>query len=88
MFYHTVYLPQTVTAATADVNSQTECMLPETQTDSTGHFAVYYDKYHYFFCTSIQKLQHNIGLCKQRWTEASVTKKNMKKTARATLKNG
>lgn len=43
----------------------------------------------YMFCTSIQNLQHNISLCKQHWTEASVTKKkNMKTTARAILENG
>lgn len=53
-------------------------MLPETQTYSRGHFAIYYDKFHNFFCTSIQKLQHNICLCKQLWTEASVKNKKHK----------
>lgn len=68
------------------VNSQ-KFMLPLTESDSTGHFAVYYDKSYYVF-TSIQKLQHNIGLCKQPWTDASVRNKNIKETAHATLRNG
>lgn len=81
-----------MTVATADVNYQNYRMLPETQTHSSGHFAVYYDKsYYYYFiffvhpyrnCNIILVCVNNVRLRHQSKT------KNMKKTARATLKNG
>lgn len=65
-------------------------MLPKTQKDSRGHFAVYYDKSQFFFfvhpyriCNIILVCVNNGGLKRQ-----SKKHENMKKTVRARLKNG